>query len=712
VGEKTGVTEVTMPRARRFAGVSRRAGDAYDERMAFSMRSSRRRYREYLSKLKQRRREHAAAGGGHESMAASPHGGSDHAKKHKPRSRSFMRLLAEFWGLLRGHRGRLALVLAALGVSTLLGLIPLYGTKIVFDGVLRDPPLPTAMPPSIARWVPLPSDRRQLLTVVAIGMVVLAAGAEVFGLWSRWQTTRMTKRLQVSVRKRVFDHAVRLPLHRVYELKSGGVASILREDAGGVADLIFSMMYNPWRAIIQLLGSLIILAFVDWRLLLGSIALLPTVWLTHRTWIGRIRPIFRDIRATRQQIDSHATEAFGGMRVVRSFSRQQSEAATFTRNGHMMARQEVFAWWWMRGIDVAWSVLIPFASALLLYYGGSRVLADMEKLKAGLIQPKDALTVGDLVMFLSYLAALLGPIAALAGSATALQNSLSGLDRVLDLLAEPLEMPAKPGAISVSRETAAGRITLRDVSFAYSGSAAPVLHDISLDVRPGEMIALVGPSGAGKTTLCNLIARFYDPTEGAMTLDGVDLRDITADSYRRLLGIVEQDTFLFDGTIAENIAYGRRGATDEEIERAATLANAHEFIVKLPDKYQSLIGERGVKLSGGQRQRLTIARAILADPRILILDEATSNLDTESERLIQGSLQSLMAGRTSFVIAHRLSTVAHADRILVLENGRIVEQGRHDELMQASGRYREMVDLQTSPPASPVGVSVTEGAEV
>jgi ATP-binding cassette subfamily B protein/subfamily B ATP-binding cassette protein MsbA len=215
------------------------------------------------------------------------------------------------------------------------------------------------------------------------------------------------------------------------------------------------------------------------------------------------------------------------------------------------------------------------------------------------------------------------------------------------------------------------------------------------------MIALVGPSGAGKTTLCNLVARFYDPTAGAVMLDGVDLRKITADSYRRLLGIVEQDTFLFDGTIAANIAYGRRGATPDEVQHAAELANAHEFIIKLPGGYDALIGERGVKLSGGQRQRITIARAILADPKILILDEATSNLDTESERLIQGSLRTLMAGRTSFVIAHRLSTIAHADRILVLENGRIVEQGRHEELMNVSGHYRRMVDLQTSPPPPP-----------
>ncbi len=663
--------------------------------MPSPLRASRLRYIEYRRNLKQRRASKNGSANGDATIHAPTHHGTDDARKRKPRSRSFLKLFREFWKMLRGHHRSLILVLLAVSLSSLLSLVPYYGPKIVIDSVLRQPPLP----PHVPHWIHLPqSPRLPALIVVAAVMVLLAASSEVISLWSRWQTTRMTKRLQVSVRKTVFDHAVRLPLHRVYELKSGGVSSILREDAGDVADLLFSMLYNPARAIIQLLGSLTILAIVDWKLLLGSLVLLPTVWLTHRTWISRIRPIFRDIRSTRTQMDSHSTEAFSGMRVVRSFARQPFEAATFTRNGHMMARQEIFAWWWMRGIEFIWSILIPFATAMLLLWGGARILSDMEKVKAGLIPQSRALTIGDLVMFLSYLAALLAPIAALAGSATALQNSLSGLDRVLDLLAEPREMPDRPGALAVHHNNVAGRITLRNVSFSYPGATTPVLHEINLDVQPSEMIALVGPSGAGKTTLCNLIARFFDPTVGEILLDGTDLRDVTLDSYRRLLGIVEQDTFLFDGTIAQNIAYGRRGATNDEIIQAAKLANADEFIAKLTHGYDSIIGERGVKLSGGQRQRLTIARAILADPRILILDEATSNLDTESERLIQASLRTLTAQRTSFIIAHRLSTIAHASRILVLENGRIVEQGRHEELMAASGRYRAMVDLQTSPP--------------
>ncbi len=323
---------------------------------------------------------------------------------------------------------------------------------------------------------------------------------------------------------------------------------------------------------------------------------------------------------------------------------------------------------------------------------------------------RQALTVGDLVVFLGYLAALLGPIATLAATAAGLQNDLAALDRTLDLLEEPLEMPSPPDAVHVTRDAVQGHIAFERVAFTYPKADKPVFSDISFEARPGQTIALVGPSGAGKTTLCNLVARFYDPTAGRVTLDGTDLRDIDVDSYRQLLGVVEQDVFLFDGTIAQNIAYANRSKpavgncgsssdpdfpdVDPAILRAAEQANAHEFIKDMPQGYATRIGERGVKLSGGQRQRLAIARAILADPKILILDEATSSLDTESERLIQASLADLMQDRTSFVIAHRLSTITHADQILVIAHGQILEQGTHDQLMAAGGTYRGMIEMQ------------------
>jgi ATP-binding cassette subfamily B protein/subfamily B ATP-binding cassette protein MsbA len=335
----------------------------------------------------------------------------------------------------------------------------------------------------------------------------------------------------------------------------------------------------------------------------------------------------------------------------------------------------------MRAIEIVWETIIPLASALLLMYGGWQVI-------------QGGLTLGDLVMFLVYLLMLLGPLAVLAQSAAEFQNGLSGLDRILDLLEEPREMESS-SAVKVSRAASEGRITFDDVSFSYPGSSTFALENISLDVEPGETIALVGPSGSGKTTLCNLVGRFYDPTSGRILLDGRDLGDLEIDSYRSLIGIVEQDVFLFDGTIAANIAYGNRHATDQDVREAAAVASAHEFIEALPNGYETLIGERGVRLSGGQRQRIAIARAVLADPKILILDEATSNLDTESERTIQRSLTALMENRTCFVIAHRLSTITHADRIVVLDRGRIREIGSHEALMAAGGRYCEMVKLQT-----------------
>jgi ATP-binding cassette subfamily B protein/subfamily B ATP-binding cassette protein MsbA len=580
---------------------------------------------------------------------------------------------------LRGHRWTMGLALLGLSLATLLKLIPPAATKVAIDYVLLGRPLPLL----VAEWSPvqIPESAKGRLAVLVALMMIVSVIGKGLGLSSRWQATRTTKRVQVAIRRRVYEHAMRLPLHRVYQLKSGGASSLLREDAGGVGELIFSMLYNPWQALVQFAGGLVVLAWVDWRLLLGSLVLVPGVYYSDLIWNRRIRPLFRDVRKQRQEIDSQTTEVFGGMRVVRAFGRQKSESARFMGENHFMARLEFHVWWLSRLIELLWEFLLPMASVVLLLYGGMQVI-------------DGRLSLGDLMMFLVYLAMLLEPMAVLAASVTQFQNNLAGFDRVLDLLAEPREMADCPGTRVVSKRDVAGRITLENVSFIYPGTTRLVLREIELEIEPGETVALVGRSGSGKTTLCNLVARFFDPTFGSISLDGVNLREIDVESYRRLLGIVEQDVFLFDGTIAENIAYGNRWATRFQITHAADAANAAEFIEELPAGYDTLIGERGVRLSGGQRQRIAIARAVLADPKIFMLDEATSNLDSESERLIQQSLGQVLQGRTSFVIAHRLSTIRHADRILVLEDGAIVDSGNHRELMASSGRYRDMVELQ------------------
>ena len=632
--------------------------------------SSKARFRDFLS------RQRAGS-----AIAPVPEEDPNSPRKVK-RTRSFFALASAFWGLVNHARGRILFCVVTVTFSALLALAMPASTKIAIDYILSNHPGPQGIP-DWWRWTREPKSLLWILGGVLVVINTLAIANSMVG---RYQMTRLTHLLRARIRRKVFAHAVRLPLHRVYQIKSGGAASFLREDAGQAADLLFSMIYNPWRAVVQLSGTLVILAWTDWRLLVGALTLIPAAWFTQKTWIGRIRPVQKAVRATRASIDAHATESFGGMRVVRAFSRWRGESGRFIRANYFMSRQELMVWWWSRTIEMLWQFMLPLGSAAVLVYGGYRVV-------------DGTLTLGDVMMFSAYLIMLLGPLESLSASATSIQAELASLDRVLDLLAEPTEFQRAAGMQHATPRPfyatfVAGRVSFRNVSFRYPGNDEWVLRGVDLDVPAGSTIALVGPSGAGKTTLCNLVARFYDPTEGSIELDGADLRAFEPDAYRRILGIVEQDVFLFDGTVRENIAYARRGATDEQVRAAARAANADSFIEKLERGYGTIIGERGVRLSGGQKQRIAIARALLADPRILILDEATSNLDTESESLIQESLRVLMRSRTCFVIAHRLSTIRTADRIVVLERGGIAEVGTHAELFAREGRYWQMLRAQ------------------
>ena len=643
------------------------------------MPTSRFEYRDYLAEISKRHKEKSS---GEVDSFHSTMSGKEKDALVSRSHRSFWKLFTSFWGLLRGFRGKILFGLGTVTIATILALIPPLGTKLAIDCALTVPtrPLPIWVSGTLGQPSPM-----LLLVWIAVLVAGVTLVRTVIYLWGRWTCTQAVNQVQMSVRSRVFEHMLHMPLHKIQQLKSGGATSLLREDAGGIAELIFSVLYNPWQAIVQLIGSLIVLIIVDWRLLAAGLLLLPAVYFSHRTWIYSIRPLYRDARQRRQQIDSNTTETFGGIRVVRTFARQRNETQRYVKGNHVLVRQQLLIWWRTRLIEIVWEVLIPLASTSLLVYGGWQIL-------------QSQLTLGDLMMFLVYLTMLLGPIATLAGSAVQFQNNLAGLDRILDLLATPKELADRPGAIQLSRKQAKGEIRFESVSFRYPDNEQWILRDINLHAQAGQTIAIVGRSGAGKTTLCNLVARFFDPEMGRILVDGVDLRDVQLHSYRQLLGVVEQDVFLFDGSIADNIAYGRRGASVEQVIQAAKAAAADEFISKSPKGYNTLIGERGFKLSGGQRQRLAIARALLADPKILILDVATSNLDSESERLIQSSLALLLEQRTAFVIAHRLSTIIHADQIIVLDEGRIAQCGTHAELLDQSGIYQQMVRLQTESP--------------
>jgi ATP-binding cassette subfamily B protein/subfamily B ATP-binding cassette protein MsbA len=409
-----------------------------------------------------------------------------------------------------------------------------------------------------------------------------------------------------------------------------------------------------------------------------ALAIIPGAMLMSFVFSRRIRPIYRVVRKDVEVIDGRVGETFSGIRVVRAFGGEMREILDYMRARHTVLRKELFAHRRELALWTAWGLLISGVNVIIVWYGGY-------------LNVVGRASIGDIMAFQWYSFLLLNPVWNIVNSFSELQRSLAAMERVFEVLAMENDKPDKPDAIDAP--PVVHRIEFENVEFEYR-KGRPVVRDFNVTVDGGSVVALVGRSGAGKTTVTDLVARFHDPTQGRILVNGTDIRDFRLRTYRDLLAIVQQDVFLFDGSVRNNIAYGRHDATDAEIEDAARRANAHEFIARLPNGYATFVGERGVKLSGGQQQRLAIARAILASPQILILDEATSNLDTESEQLIQESMATLFAGRTTFVIAHRLSTIHRADLILLMEEGRVVERGTHEQLMSARGIYYTMVVRQ------------------
>lgn len=539
-------------------------------------------------------------------------------------------------------------------------------------------------------WLSVPLGLRQLLDAVfeqgdanllnllSMGLILLFFLQAFFTFTGNYHLEWVGERVITDLRKKVYEHLHRLGFKFFAEHRLGEITSRLTNDVGSIRTALTDSLPQLLTISFSLIGSVSLMVVLNWRLSAVIFVTVPFITVATRFFGQKIRKLSRSIQDELAESTAVAEDALGAVRLVKAFVREDYEVERYSQAIEKLfqaARRKVAL------TQVFWSgVGIMFMGTLVVifWYGGREVLADR-------------LTAGDLVAFIVYALNISRSISQISRLYTAVNTAAGASERIFELLEEIPEIQDQDGAVKL--EKVQGKLSVRDLGFAYEADR-PILKDISFEVEAGQTIALVGPSGAGKSTLLNLIPRFYDPQEGVILVDGVNIKEVTAKSLRNHISIVPQEVHLFGTSIKENIRYGKLDATDEEIIAAAKDANAHEFISQIPEGYDSLIGEKGVKLSGGQRQRLAIARAILKNPEILLLDEATSSLDSESESLVQEALYRLMKGRTTFVIAHRLSTVQHADRILVLENGKIVEDGTHQQLLELCGLYSRLYELQ------------------
>lgn len=512
--------------------------------------------------------------------------------------------------------------------------------------------------------------------VLSIVVVFVIRGIAYYG--QSYLMNYVGQRVIIDIRKAVFEKLQRLSMGFYDKHKTGTIMSYVTNDVSALQSAMVDNVVEMITETVILVASIVMMIYLDWKLFLVTFATFPVVLFFIDSFGKRIRKSGSRIQEAAADITSVLQEVASSPRVIKSFVREGYEVDRFDKENMNNFRANMKYAQLSSTLTPTIEFVAAIGVSIILWYGGNSVI-------------NGSITAGSLVAFLTYAVNISNPIKRLSRVIGNIQRALAAAQRVFDVLDLPEDIKNAPDAKLLPKVK--GDVRFNDVSFAYNENEE-VLSHVSFEVKSGEMIAFVGPSGAGKSTVASLLPRFYDATNGSITIDGQDIRKVTLDSLREQVGIVPQETVLFNGSVYDNILYGRLDATREEVEAAAKAANAHDFIMQLPNGYETMLGDRGMNISGGQRQRISIARAILKNPQILILDEATSALDTESERVVQEALDRLMVGRTSFVIAHRLSTIKNADKIMVLEKGQLIEQGNHDELMAMDGLYAHLYKIQ------------------
>ena len=577
----------------------------------------------------------------------------------KPTPARLRVLWPDVWALIKPRRAALALGLVLIVISRTAGLVLPASTRFLIDDILGKKQYELLNP---------------LITAVFLATAIQAATS-----YSLTQLlSKAAQRLIAEMRSKVQSHVGRLPISYFDAHKSGALVSRIMNDVEGVRNLVGTGLVELVGGLLTAGLSLFVLLSISPKMTGVALAVVLVFTGVLQQAFKKLRPGFKERGVIQSEVTGRLTESLGGARVIKGYHAEEREEQVFRKGADRLLNNILQSLGGVSVLSLSATLLMGIVGSLVMWMGAGQIIAG-------------TITLGGFVTFTAFLAFLVAPVFQIVNIGTQLTEAMAGLERTREILNEPREQDDPRRLVALGPIN--GEVRFEDVTFQYEENK-PVLQHISFVSSPGTMTALVGSSGSGKSTTTGLIAAFYVPNSGRVTIDGVDLSTAVLASYRTQIGVVLQETFLFDGTVRENIAFSKPGASEEDIMRAVRMARVDEFCEKFPEKYDTIVGERGVKLSGGQRQRVSIARAILADPRILILDEATSSLDSESEALIQEALNFLMKGRTTFVIAHRLSTIRKADQILVVEAGEIVERGTHSELLAIEGRYRELYEKQ------------------